>query len=171
MHNEFSVGFTSNPKVSKNQIKVVVTFFFFLFNFRKKQKEAPVGIYNSEANTEAPRRQAFFKKGRKTNESHVYAVIDDTMVYGHLLPEKDDSNPDVDVYRPFEGPMGDPPPVPPMKFLNGSTREDIMLDPLAGSMRENEIYIVSEPIMRQPVENEDTSIPYIEESENGTIST
>ncbi|XP_073486535.1 CUB domain-containing protein 1 [Aquarana catesbeiana] len=138
---------------------------------RKKQKKAPVGIYNSEVSTEAPRRHAIFKKGRKTNESHVYAVIDDTMVYGHLLQEKDDATPEVDVYRPFEGPMGDPPPVPPMKFLNGSTREDTVLDPLARSMKENEIYTISEPIMRQPVENEDTSIPYIEESDSGTITT
>lgn len=138
---------------------------------KKKQKQAPVGIYNTEVSTEAPRRQAFFKKGRKNNESHVYAVIDDTMVYGHLLQEKDDSTPDVDVYRPFEGPMGDPPPVPPLKFPNGSTREDTVVDPPTLSMKENDIYTVSEPIMRQPVENEDTSIPYIEESENGPIST
>ncbi|XP_072268364.1 CUB domain-containing protein 1 [Pyxicephalus adspersus] len=138
---------------------------------KKKQKEAPMGIYNTEVNTEAPRRQAFFKKGRKTNESHVYAVIDDTMVYGHLLQENGDSTPNVDVYRPFEGPMDDPPPVPPLKFPNGSTREDAVQDPLARSMKENEIYIVSEPIMRQPVENEDTSIPYIEESDSGTIRT
>ncbi|XP_068092431.1 CUB domain-containing protein 1-like [Hyperolius riggenbachi] len=136
---------------------------------KKKQKESPVGIYNSEVNTEVPRRQAFFKKGRKTNESHVYAVIDDTMVYGHLLQETDHPNPDVDVYRPFEGPMGEAPPVPPLKFPNGSSREDKVEDPLAHSMKENEIYTISEPILRQPVENEDTSIPYIEESENGTI--
>lgn len=129
-----------------------------------------MGIYNTEVNTEAPRRQAFFKKGRKTNESHVYAVIDDTMVYGHLLQEEN-STPAVDVYMPFEGPMDEPPPLPPLKFPNGSTRADTMLDPLASSMKENEIYMVSEPIMRQPVENEDTSIPYIEESGSGTFST
>ncbi|KAM5156746.1 CUB domain-containing protein 1 [Mantella aurantiaca] len=151
-------------------VVIVVILTICCIKKKKKQKDTPMGIYNSKVNTEAPRRQGVMKKGRKTNESHVYAVIDDTMVYGHLLPENDDSTPDVDVYRPFEGPMGDPPPVPPMKFLNGSTREAIVLDPLAGSMKENEIYTISEP-MRQPVENEDTSIPYIEESENGTIST
>ncbi|XP_018423461.1 PREDICTED: CUB domain-containing protein 1 [Nanorana parkeri] len=138
---------------------------------KKKPKQAPLGIYNTKVATEAPRRQAFFKKGRKTNESHVYAVIDDTMVYGHLLQEKRDSGPDVDVYRSFDGPMDDPPPVPPMKFPNGSTREDTVLEPLAHSMKENEIYTISDPLMRDPVENDDTSIPYIEESENGTIST
>ncbi|KAM9308220.1 CUB domain-containing protein 1 [Gastrophryne carolinensis] len=133
---------------------------------KKKQHKSPVGIYNSRVNTEAPRRQAFFKKARRDNESHVYAVIDDTMIYGHLLKETNGSIQDVDIYRPFEGPMGDPPPVPPVRSPNGSAKT---MDPLARSMKENEIYMISEPIVQQPVENEDTSIPYIEDSENGTV--
>ena len=50
-----------------------------------------------------------FQKGRKDSDSHVYAVIDDTMVYGHLLQDSNGSflQPEVDTYRPFQGPTGD----------------------------------------------------------------
>ncbi|XP_072009507.1 CUB domain-containing protein 1 [Engystomops pustulosus] len=145
---------------------------------KKKQIKSPVGIYNSRVNTEAPRRQAIFKKGRKTNESHIYAVIDDNMVYGHLLQETNGTDPEVDVYRPFEGPMGDAPPVPPLNFPNRSTKQDVTDgsvngdindDPLALSMKDNEIYIFSKSISRQPVENEDTSLSYMDDSRSGTI--
>ncbi|KAM4029608.1 CUB domain-containing protein 1 isoform 2-T2 [Anomaloglossus baeobatrachus] len=155
---------------------------------KKKQIDSPVGIYNSKVNTEAPRRQAIFKKGRKTNESHIYAVIDDTMVYGHLLQETNGTDPEVDVYRPFEGPMGDAPPVPPITFPNGSMREeikdgsikenvkdenitgDIIDEPIGLSMKDNEIYVFSQSISRQPVENEDTSLPYMDDSRSGSTS-
>ncbi|XP_069814482.1 CUB domain-containing protein 1 [Dendropsophus ebraccatus] len=155
---------------------------------KKKRVETPVGIYNSKVNTEAPRRQAFFKKGRKSNESHIYAVIDDTMVYGHLLQDNNGTDSEVDVYRPFEGPMGDVPPVPPITFPNGSTKDDvketsikedvkiesingdIIDENLALSMKDNEIYVFSKSISRQPVENEDTSITYMDDSRSGTMS-
>ncbi|KAL8165515.1 UNVERIFIED_CONTAM: hypothetical protein K2H54_046689 [Gekko kuhli] len=56
---------------------------------KKKKKENPqtpmVGVYNTNVNTQLPTKPGVFKKGRKNNESHVYAVIEDTMVYGHLL--------------------------------------------------------------------------------------
>ncbi|KAM3927774.1 CUB domain-containing protein 1 [Leptodactylus fuscus] len=155
---------------------------------KKKQIESPVGIYNANVNTQAPRRQAFFKKGRKSNESHIYAVIDDNMVYGHLLPETNGTDPEVDVYRPFEGPMGDAPPVPPINFPNGRTKEDvqdgsikedikdgstntdIMEEPLALSMKDNEIYMFTHSISRQPVEDEDTSLAYMDDLRMGTMS-
>ena len=56
-----------------------------------------------------------FQKRRKDNDSHVYAVIDDTMVYGHLLQDASGSflQAEVDTYRPFQGPTGDFPPSPP----------------------------------------------------------
>lgn len=73
-----------------------------------------VGVYNANVNTQMPGKQRLFQKDRKTNESHVYAVIDDAMVYGHLLKESNGSvTPEVDVYQPFEGPMGSLPPSPP----------------------------------------------------------
>ncbi|KAG8442810.1 hypothetical protein GDO86_011572 [Hymenochirus boettgeri] len=140
---------------------------------KKKEKESPLGIYNTKVNTEMPKRQNLLRKGKKTKESHIYAVIDDTMVYGHLL--KEDAglaipDADVDVYRPFEGPVADAPPVPPLSFINGKTKEETIEDPLANSMKENELYSLSTPIINQPVENEDTSITYWEERENGPVS-
>lgn len=73
-----------------------------------------VGVYNANVNTQVPGKKGLFTKGRKNNESHVYAVIDDAMVYGHLLKESNGTvTPEVDVYRPFDGPVGSLPPSPP----------------------------------------------------------
>lgn len=73
-----------------------------------------VGVYNANVNTQMPGRKGLFRKGRQNNESHVYAVIDDAVVYGHLLKESNGSvAPEVDVYRPFDGPIGSLPPSPP----------------------------------------------------------
>lgn len=73
-----------------------------------------VGVYNDNVNTQMPGRKGSFRKGRQNNESHVYAVIDDAVVYGHLLKESNGSvSPEVDVYRPFDGPIGSMPPSPP----------------------------------------------------------
>ncbi|KAG9476002.1 hypothetical protein GDO78_002856 [Eleutherodactylus coqui] len=156
---------------------------------KKKQIKAPVGIYNSKVNTEAPRRQAFFKKGKKNNESHIYAVIDDHMVYGHLLQEEtNEMVPEVDVYQPFEGPMGNAPPIPLINFPNGSTRVDvkeesikediedrsiegaIMDEPRSLSMKNNDIYVFSQSFSKQPVENEDTSITYMDDTRSGATT-
>ncbi|XP_075403335.1 CUB domain-containing protein 1 [Tenrec ecaudatus] len=92
---------------------------FIICCVRKKKKDVNkgpvVGIYNGNINTQMPKPQKKFQKGRKDNDSHVYAVIDDTMVYGHLLQEPNGSfhQPEVDTYRPFQGPMGSPPSPPP----------------------------------------------------------
>ncbi|NXA28075.1 CDCP1 protein, partial [Ibidorhyncha struthersii] len=81
---------------------------------KKKSQNPMVGVYNANVNTQVPGKQGLFTKGRKNNESHVYAVIDDAMVYGHLLKESNGSvSPEVDVYRPFDGPIGSLPPSPP----------------------------------------------------------
>lgn len=73
-----------------------------------------VGVYNDTVNTQVPGRQKLFRKGKQNKDSHVYAVIDDAMVYGHLLKESNGLvAPEVDVYRPFDGPMGPVPPSPP----------------------------------------------------------
>ncbi|MEE6465816.1 hypothetical protein FKM82_006710 [Ascaphus truei] len=137
---------------------------------KKKEKLAPVGIYDGKLQTEMPRRRAFFKKGKKKNDSHIYAVIEDTMVYGHLLKDPNGSvSPEVDVYQPFEGPMEDAPPVPRLNFLNGSTKEEDLEDHLSLSMRENELYVSSELIPKEPVENDDTSMAVVEGKRNGTL--
>lgn len=73
-----------------------------------------VGVYNANVNTQMPGKKALLGRGRQNNESHVYAVIDDAVVYGHLLKESNGSAaPEVDVYRPFDGPIGSLPPSPP----------------------------------------------------------
>uniref|UniRef100_A0A674K5X0 CUB domain containing protein 1 n=1 Tax=Terrapene triunguis TaxID=2587831 RepID=A0A674K5X0_9SAUR len=93
---------------------------------RKKKKESQnpgVGTYNANINTHMPGRQGLFKKRRQDNDSHVYAVIDDAMVYGDLLKESNGSvNPEVDVYRPFDGPVGDTPPTPPPISFKRTTK-------------------------------------------------
>ncbi|XP_057892906.1 CUB domain-containing protein 1 [Melospiza georgiana] len=81
---------------------------------KKKAQNPMVGVYNDNVNTQMPGRKGSFRKGRQNNESHVYAVIDDAVVYGHLLKESNGSvSPEVDVYRPFDGPIGSMPPSPP----------------------------------------------------------
>ncbi|XP_077034267.1 CUB domain-containing protein 1 isoform X1 [Agelaius phoeniceus] len=81
---------------------------------KKKTQNPMVGVYNDNVNTQMPGRKGSFRKGRQNNESHVYAVIDDAVVYGHLLKESNGSvSPEVDVYRPFDGPIGSTPPSPP----------------------------------------------------------
>ncbi|XP_053821469.1 CUB domain-containing protein 1 [Vidua chalybeata] len=81
---------------------------------KKKTQNPMVGVYNANVNTQMPGRKGLFRKGRQNNESHVYAVIDDAVVYGHLLKESNGLvSPEVDVYRPFDGPIGSLPPSPP----------------------------------------------------------
>ncbi|XP_012625787.3 CUB domain-containing protein 1 [Microcebus murinus] len=88
----------------------------FMRKKKKKTNKGPaVGVYNGNVNTKMPGQLKKFQKGRKDNDSHVYAVIEDTMVYGHLLQDSGGSflQPEVDTYRPFQGTMGDCPPSPP----------------------------------------------------------
>ncbi|XP_073340583.1 CUB domain-containing protein 1 [Pagrus major] len=75
----------------------------------KKNKEA--SIYIGKGNIFRPG-DMHFTKSRSDNESHVYDSIDETMVYGHLLPDSSyaDSLQDsyngmqVDSYQTFTGP-------------------------------------------------------------------
>ncbi|NXM72756.1 CDCP1 protein, partial [Serilophus lunatus] len=90
---------------------------------KKKTQNPMVGVYNSNVNTQMPGKKGLFAKGRQNNESHVYAVIDDAVVYGHLLKESNGSlTPEVDVYRPFDGPIGSVPPSPPPLSFRKSTK-------------------------------------------------
>ncbi|NXP25044.1 CDCP1 protein, partial [Scytalopus superciliaris] len=96
---------------------------------KKKNQNPMVGVYNANVNTQMPVKKGIFTKERQNNESHVYAVIDDAVVYGHLLKESNGSvAPEVDVYRPFDGRMGSLPPSPP-PF---SFRKDIKLSSSTG---------------------------------------
>ncbi|XP_006877916.1 PREDICTED: CUB domain-containing protein 1 [Chrysochloris asiatica] len=110
-------------------------------NKNKGENKGPaVGIYNGNINTQMPRQQKNFQKGRKDNDSHVYAVIDDTMVYGHLLQDSNGSflQPEVDTYRPFQGNMGNPPPSPPPICSRAPTAKLTAEDPPPGFTPESE---------------------------------
>ncbi|GAB1294862.1 CUB domain-containing protein 1 [Apodemus speciosus] len=120
----------------------------FVKKKKKVDKGPAVGIYNGNVNTQVPRTQKFQKR-RKDNDSHVYAVIDDTMVYGHLLQDSGGSftQPEVDTYRPFQGPMGNCPPTPP-PIVSRTPTAKFTADELAPSSppeSESEPYTFSHP--------------------------
>uniref|UniRef100_A0A8D0XZA0 CUB domain containing protein 1 n=2 Tax=Sus scrofa TaxID=9823 RepID=A0A8D0XZA0_PIG len=110
-------------------------------NRKKKITKGPaVGIYNGNVNTQMPMQPKKFQKRRKDNDSHVYAVIDDTMVYGHLLQDANGSflQPEVDTYRPFQGPTGDRPPSPPPICSRAPTAKLTTEEPSPGFLPESE---------------------------------
>lgn len=106
-----------------------------------------------------------FQKRRKDNESHVYAEIDDTMVYGHLLQDSKGSflQPKVDTYRPFQGPTGDCPPSPPRICSRAPTAKLTEDEPSSGflSESESETYTFSYPSNRN-ISNGNTDPPLLE---------
>ncbi|CAO2633038.1 CUB domain-containing protein 1 [Lemmus lemmus] len=131
---------------------------------KKKVNKGPaVGIYNGNVNTQVPQAQKFPKR-RKDNDSHVYAVIDDTMVYGHLLQDSGGSfiQPEVDTYRPFQGPMGDCPPAPPPVFSRTPTAKFTADEPAPSSPPEceSEPYTFSHP-SKEEVSVRETDIPLL----------
>uniref|UniRef100_A0A8C0X9H1 CUB domain-containing protein 1 n=1 Tax=Castor canadensis TaxID=51338 RepID=A0A8C0X9H1_CASCN len=136
---------------------------------KKKMNKGPaVGIYNGNINTHMPGQPKKFQKGRKDNESHVYAVIDDTMVYGHLLQDSNGSflRPEVDTYRPFQGPMGDFPPSPPPICSRAPTAKLTTEEPPSciPSESESEPYTFSHP-NKGDTSNRDTDIPLLDTQE------
>lgn len=76
---------------------------------KKRQLASQVSVYNQNMTSYLPGRRGF-PKSREDNESHVYASIEDTLVYGHLL--RDVHGPEVDMYRAFTGPTDAKPPSP-----------------------------------------------------------
>lgn len=118
-----------------------------------------VGIYNANINTHVPGREGLFKKRRKDNDSHVYAVIDDAMVYGHLLKESNGSvTPEIDVYRPFEGPMDDTPPTPPPISFKKATKVSNPEEPPFCPIRDSEPYTFAHRKPEETSSNGDTSV-------------
>lgn len=140
-----------------------------LFFYRKKgNAQAPmVGTYNTDVNTQVPTKPGVFKKGRKNNESHVYAVIDDTMVYGHLLDNlSGPGNAEIGVYQPFTGAMSSRPPSPPpissfRKMSKLSTTEEPSI-----LMTDNETYTFAHRALEPLKSNGDTHV-----TSNGEVDT
>ncbi|XP_054620617.1 CUB domain-containing protein 1-like [Dunckerocampus dactyliophorus] len=126
---------------------------FFVRKKKKERMEKESSIYIGRGNIFKPGERQF-SKARSDNESHVYASIDETMVYGHLLGDSSyaDSMEDhfkgmqVDSYHTFTGPSNlpvikEPDPEPEMDQLN------TFLDP-------SETFIPSRP--RTPIDRQDS---------------
>uniref|UniRef100_UPI0037E7DE77 CUB domain-containing protein 1a isoform X2 n=1 Tax=Semicossyphus pulcher TaxID=241346 RepID=UPI0037E7DE77 len=71
---------------------------------KKKKLDHQVSIYNPNGTSFLPGQNGF-PKTREDNESHVYASIEDTLVYTHLLRKGREIGVygDFDTYRPFAG--------------------------------------------------------------------
>ncbi|XP_028927055.1 CUB domain-containing protein 1 [Ornithorhynchus anatinus] len=138
---------------------------------RKKKdfgKHPAVGIYNSSVNIQAPGQAEKFRKRRKDNDSHVYAVIEDTMVYRDLLKGSNGSVPEVDVYRPFEGPTASVPPSPPPICSRAGTKRPSTEDFSSFlPVSESEPYTFSHPKPDEQTVNGDTAVPLLDGKEQG----
>lgn len=115
-----------------------------------------------------PMQQKKFQKGRRDNDSHVYAVIDDTMVYGHLLQDSSGSflQPEVDTYQPFQGLTEDCAPSPPTLCSRALTVKLATNEPSPGSPLESESepYTFSHPTVVN-VSKVNTEIPLLDTHE------
>ncbi|NWV29478.1 CDCP1 protein, partial [Origma solitaria] len=140
---------------------------------KKKTQNPMVGVYNANVNTQMPGKKGLFGKGRQTNESHVYAVIDDAVVYGHLLKESNGSvAPEVDVYQPFDGPIGSLPPSPPpfsfRKDIKRSSKTEEEPPPLMDTDQDNYTFAHQKPGQLEDngdadeKDKRDTSVPLLE---------
>lgn len=132
---------------------------------RKENQTPMVGVYNCNVNTQVPGTEGIFKKGRKNNESHVYAVIEDTMVYGHLLDSNSrPENAEVGVYQPFTGPTSTTPPSPPP--IRKASKVPEVEEPSLLPMTDNETYTFAHRSPEEPISKGDTNV-----SGNGTVGT
>ncbi|XP_054549595.1 CUB domain-containing protein 1 [Talpa occidentalis] len=137
---------------------------------RKKNinKGLTVGVYNDNINTQMPMQPNKFQKGRKDNESHVYDVIEDTMVYGHLLQNSNGSfhQPEVATYQPFQGSTGNCPPSPPPICSRAPTKKLTPDEPSSDfpPESESEPYTFSHP-SQVDRSNENTDIPLLSAQE------
>nr|XP_061808333.1 CUB domain-containing protein 1 [Nerophis lumbriciformis] len=103
---------------------------FFVKKKKKDRMNKEASIYMGRGNIFRPGERQF-SKARSDNESHVYASIDDTMVYGHLLGDTSyaDSMQEhfkgmqLDSYHTFTGPselpvINEPEPEPEVDHFN-----------------------------------------------------
>ncbi|XP_061771845.1 CUB domain-containing protein 1-like [Nerophis ophidion] len=83
---------------------IVLVVVCFVIKTKKKKLEHQVSIYNPNGTNFQPGRNGF-PKSREDNESHVYASIEDTLVYTHLLRKGAEMGvyTESDTYRPVTG--------------------------------------------------------------------
>ncbi|KAM5314956.1 CUB domain-containing protein 1 isoform 2-T2 [Glossophaga mutica] len=141
----------------------------FVKKKKKKRTKGPaVGIYNGNVNTQMPMQPPKFQKAPKDADPHVYAVIEDTMVYGHLLQGSNGSFilPEVDTYRPFQGPVGGCPPSPPPTCSRAPTVKLAPEEPCPGFSPESESepYTFSHPT-KGSRGDENTAVPLLDAHE------
>ncbi|XP_054563984.1 CUB domain-containing protein 1 isoform X1 [Eptesicus fuscus] len=138
-------------------------------NRKKKMNKGPaIGIYNGNINTQIPMQPKKLPNVQKDNDAHVYAVIDDTMVYGHLLQDSNGSfvQPEVDTYRPFQGPTEDCPPSFLIPYSKVPTVKLTTEEPAPGFSPESdsEPYTFSHP-SKQDGSDGNTDIPLLDAHE------
>ncbi|KAM7064480.1 CUB domain-containing protein 1 isoform 2-T2 [Molossus nigricans] len=140
-----------------------VTICFVKKKKKKKNKGPAIGVYNGNVNTQIPMQPNMFPKVPKDSDAHVYAVIEDTMVYTHLLQDSNGSyvQPEVDTYRPFQGPTEDCPPSPPLPCSRAPTAKWPAEEPSTGFSPEPE----SEPYTFSHPSNRNTVIPFLDAHE------
>uniref|UniRef100_A0A8C5X0G7 CUB domain containing protein 1 n=1 Tax=Malurus cyaneus samueli TaxID=2593467 RepID=A0A8C5X0G7_9PASS len=147
---------------------------------KKKTQNPMVGVYNANVNTQMPGKKGLFGKERHNNDSHVYAVIDDAVVYGHLLKESNGSvAPEVDVYRPFDGPIGSlPPSPPPLSFRKDIKRSsNTEEEPPSLTDTDQDTYTFAHQKLGQSEDKEEadvkdkgnTSVPLLENKEQDVL--
>lgn len=113
-------------------------------------------IYMGKGNIFRPNDRTF-SKSRSDNESHVYASIDETMIYGHLLGDSSyaDSISDqykgiqTDSYHTFTGPTD----AAALPTINEPDAEP-ELDQYRGFLEPSETFIPSRP--RTPIDRQDS---------------
>lgn len=124
---------------------------------KKKQKmSTESSIYMGKGNIFRPNDRTF-SKSRSDNESHVYASIDETMIYGHLLGDTSyaDSLSDqykgiqTDSYQTFTGPS-DGAALPTIQEPDPEPE----LDQYRGFLEPSETFIPSRP--RTPIDRQDS---------------
>uniref|UniRef100_A0A8D2ZKQ5 CUB domain containing protein 1a n=1 Tax=Scophthalmus maximus TaxID=52904 RepID=A0A8D2ZKQ5_SCOMX len=83
---------------------VIFVFVLVMVFVKKKELDHQVSIYNPNGTSFLPGPNGF-PKTREDNESHVYASIEDTLVYTHLLRKGMDIGVygESDTFRPYEG--------------------------------------------------------------------
>uniref|UniRef100_UPI003AAE4447 CUB domain-containing protein 1 n=1 Tax=Centroberyx gerrardi TaxID=166262 RepID=UPI003AAE4447 len=139
---------------------LVVTVLAVVCVITKKKKKGQMNtssIYVGKGNIFLPG-DRHFAKARSDNDSHVYASIDETMVYGHLLRDSTyaDSMQDhfkglqVDSYRTFTGPIDGEPPV----IIEPDSKADPDVDQYKPFLDPSESFIPPRP--RTPIDRQDS---------------